>query len=152
MTRPYEDAMAAEVRDWREISGLIRKLGSAERVKPGYFTEPDWSVRDLVAHLGTWLAEADLQFQRITAGTFEPHPVDVDGLNAALLAAMRDQPWDVVWTQANAARTLMLGNWMRLPAETAEATWWVDKAAAGHYAEHLPRLRAWVAELAGGRR
>ena len=25
---------------------------------PGYYHDPDWSVRDLVGHLGTWLAEA----------------------------------------------------------------------------------------------
>lgn len=31
---------------------------------PGYYRDPDWSVRDVVAHLGTWLAETQVQFER----------------------------------------------------------------------------------------
>ena len=82
------------------------------------------------------------------AGTYAGHDgVDVDGLNAWLLDAMRDQPWDVVWVQANAGRTLMRENWLSLPAETEEASWWVAKSGPAHYAEHVPRLREWVDEL-----
>ena len=33
------------------------------------------------------------------------------------------------------------------PDPPEEATWWIRKAGAEHYAEHLPRLREWVAEL-----
>ena len=33
---------------------------------PGYYRDPDWTVRDVVAHVGTWLAEAQLQFERIS--------------------------------------------------------------------------------------
>ena len=109
-------------------------------------------MRDLAAHLGTWLAEADRQFVQMLAGSYTGHDdVDVDGLNAWLLDAMRDQPWDVVWVQANAARSTMRDNWLSLPAETDETTWWVAKSCAPHYAEHLPRLREWVEELLGGR-
>jgi hypothetical protein len=152
VTTLYVAEMAAESTGWHEMSRLVRQLGSTERFLAGYYHDPDWSVRDVVAHLGTWLAEADLQFQRIQAGTYEPHPVDVDGLNAALLRAMHDQPWDVVWTQANSARTMMLTNWTRLTSETPEAGWWIEKSGANHYGQHLPRLREWVADLAGRRR
>ncbi|HTC85902.1 MAG TPA: hypothetical protein VK656_04320 [Candidatus Acidoferrum sp.] len=148
---PYEPEIASEARDWREIADLIRGLTSEERLEPGYFTAPDWSVRDLAAHLGTWLAQADRQFQQMLAGTYRPEPVDVDGLNAALLEAMRDQPWDVAWSQANAARTMMVDAWHRLPARSADADWWIEKAGPAHYAQHLPRLRAWVAELVARR-
>ena len=36
-----------------------------------------------------------MQLERLRAGTYEGHDVDVDALNAAFLAAMQDQPWDV---------------------------------------------------------
>ena len=113
---------------------------------------PGWTVRDVVAHLGTWLAEAQVQLVKMAAGTYEGHDVDIDALNAALLEAMDGQPWEVAWVQANAARTRMLAEWYGLRTPTDEAAWWIRKAAADHYGEHLPRLAAWVAELVARRR
>jgi hypothetical protein len=108
-------------------------------------------VRDLVGHLGTWLAEAEVQLERINAGTYAGHDVDIDGLNATFLEAMRDQPWDVAWIQANAGRTRMLLAWSELAQPGVEAAWWIRKSGADHYAEHLDRLEAWVEELVSGR-
>jgi hypothetical protein len=101
----------------------------------------------VVGHLGTWLAEAAVQFERILTGTYAGHDVDIDALNAQFLAALHDQPWDVVWTQANAARTRMRQAWQALPEPNDEAQWWIRKSAVDHYAEHLDRLRDWVDEL-----
>jgi hypothetical protein len=143
----YATEIEAERRDWYELAGLVRSLTPAECVVPGYYRDPDWSVRDVAGHLGTWLAEAEVQLERITAGTYEGHEVDIDALNAAFLAAMCDQPWEVAWTQANAGRTMMLQAWYELREPTDEAAWWVRKSGPEHYAEHLPRLRDFVAEL-----
>ena len=88
-----------------------------------------------------------MQLEQINAGTYEGHDVDIDGLNAAFLAAMRDQPWDVTWVQANAARTMMLQVWSDSDKATDEAAWWIRKSGGDHYAEHVDRLRAWVREL-----
>ena len=118
-----------------------------ECLEPGYYRDPDWTVRDVVTHLGTWLAEAQIQFQRIGAGTYVGHAIDVDALNEAFLDAMRDQPWDVAWVQANAGRTRMVAEWYALVEPTDEAAWWIRKAGSDHFAEHLDRLRAWSSEL-----
>jgi len=83
----------------------------------------------------------------LETGTYGGHDIDIDGLNARFLDAMRDQPWDVARTQAQAGRSLMLQEWYALRAPDEEAAWWIRKSAAGHFDEHLPRLRAWVAEL-----
>jgi len=147
----YATEIDAEQRDWYELAGLVRSLTPAECLVPGYYRDPDWSVRDVAGHLGTWLAEAEVQLERITADTYEGHDVDVDALNAAFLTAMCDQPWDVAWTQANAGRTMMLQAWYELREPSDEAAWWVRKSGPEHYAEHLPRLRDWVAELIGQR-
>jgi hypothetical protein len=50
-------------------------------------------------------------------------------------------------TQAQASRHRMLGTWYGLTSRTEAAAWWVAKAGADHYAEHLPRLRRWVSTL-----
>jgi hypothetical protein len=144
---PYASEIEAERRDWYEIAELVRSLTPRECLFPGYYRNPDWTVRDVVGHLGTWLAQAQTQFERITAGTYEGHDVDIDGLNERFLAALADQPWDVAWLQATTGRTRMLDEWYRLREPSDEAAWWVRKAGCDHYDEHLPQLREWVAEL-----
>lgn len=146
-SHPYAAEIEAEHRGWRELVDLVHVLRPEECLAPGYYREPGWTVRDVVAHLGTWLAEAEIQLEQISAGTYEGHDVDVDGLNAAFLAAMADQSWDVAWVQANAGRTRMLQEWSLLHDPTDEAAWWIRKSGSDHYADHLGRLRAWVAEL-----
>ena len=150
---PYDPELALERESWTEFAALCRSLAPDERERPGYFRDPDWSVKDLVGHLGTWMAEAEVQLVRIEAGTYVEEILDIDGLNAQFLAAMKDQDWATVWGQAISARAQMLTVWNRLPERTEAADRWVRKSGAEHHAEHLPRLRVWVAELgvvAGG--
>jgi hypothetical protein len=144
---PFEEDLDAERHGWYEFAGLVRELTPQECLVPGYYRDPDWAVRDLAAHIGTWLAEAENQLERITAGTYEGHAIDVDALNAEFLQAMHDQPWDVCWVQANAARTRMIAEWFGQPAAAVEAAWWIRKSGSEHYSEHVPRLKDWVAEL-----
>lgn len=144
---PYGSELEAERSGWYELASLVRSLTPEECLAPGYYRQPDWTVRDLVAHLGTWLAEAQVQFERMTAGTYEGHDLDVDALNATFLAAMEGQPWEVAWVQANAGRTRMVDEWALLEQPTEEAAWWIRKSGSSHYADHVGRLREWIAEL-----
>ncbi len=148
---PYAREIEAERIGWYQIVDLVHSLSHEECLEPGYQRDPDWSVRDVVGHVGTWLAEAEIQFERIGAGTYEGHEVDIDALNAEFLAAMAGQPWDVAWVQANAGRSRMLQEWYALTEPSDEAAWWIRKAGGDHYAAHLGRLREWVAELIGRR-
>jgi hypothetical protein len=144
---PYLADLDAEQRGWYALVALVRSLAPEDYTVPGYYADPPWAVSDMVGHVGTWLAEAEVQFERIRAGTYEGHDVDIDGLNAIFLEALRGQPWDVVWIQANAGRTRMRQAWTELREPSEEAAWWIRKSAVQHYDEHLPRLREWVEEL-----
>jgi Mycothiol maleylpyruvate isomerase N-terminal domain len=144
---PFGDAIETERQGWYELVDLVRSLTPDECLQPGYYRDPDWTVRDVVAHLGTWLAQAEVQLERLRFGTYEGHAVDIDALNAMFLEAMADQPWSVAWLQARAGRTMMLGAWSGLAEPSEEAAWWIRKSGAEHLGEHLPRLREWVAEL-----
>lgn len=146
-TSPHAADIEAEHAGWEEFVQLVRRLSPAERLLPGYYRDPDWTVRDVVGHIGTWLAMAGAQLERIRGGTYEGHEIDVDALNAQFLEAMRGQPWDVTWIQAQAARSRMIQEWFALPDRNDEAAWWIRKAGPEHYAEHLGRLREWVQEL-----
>ena len=147
---PFDAEIDAERAGWYELLELIRSLGPAAIARPGYYRDPDWSVADVVGHLGAWLAEAGIQLRRIEAGTYVPRDLDIDALNAEFRAALSGQPWDVIFTQAQASRHRLLAVWYALPVRTDAAAWWVAKAGAEHYREHIGRLRAWVAALRGG--
>ena len=148
---PYAAEIEAERQGWYALSGLVRSLSPAECLEPGYYRDPDWAIRDVVAHLGTWMAQAAIQFERISAGTYGGHDIDIDALNAQFLAAMQGQSWEVAWNQANAGRSRMLQEWYRMAEPDDEAAWWIRKTGSEHYAEHLGRLREWVAELTARR-
>lgn len=149
--RPFATEFESERRGWYEVTDLIRRLTPDECLEPGYYRDPGWTVRDVVAHVGTWLAEAEVQLERIGVGTYEGHEVDIDGLNETFLAAMQDQSWEVTWVQANAGRTRMLQAWHDIDVPDDESAWWIRKSGGDHYAEHLERLREWVDELVGRR-
>jgi len=148
---PYAAQIDAERSRWYQMVALVRSLTPAECLEPGYYRDPDWNVRDVVAHLGTWLAEAEVQFERISAGTYEGHDVDIDELNRVFLDGMSGQGWEVAWVQANAARTRMLEEWFGLHEPSDEAAWWIRKGGPDHFDEHLDRLREWVTELVARR-
>jgi len=147
----FEASLIAEIdlegARWAEITALIEMLNAPERLAPGYFSDPDWSVKDLIAHLGMWFEEARTRLIDIAAGAYEPQELAVDLRNAKALAALKHEPWEVVWTQANGARIWMLQAWFGYREPSDAAIQWVRKAGAEHYGEHLDRLRAWVAEL-----
>jgi hypothetical protein len=144
---PFDAEIEAERAGWQELLDLIHSLDPAEIARPGYYHDPDWSVADVVAHLGAWLAEAGIQLRRIESGTYRPRDLEIDALNAEFRAALSGQPWEVILTQAQASRHRLLEVWYGLPFRTDAAAWWVAKAGAEHYREHLGRLREWVSEL-----
>jgi hypothetical protein len=146
-----EEAYAAEVElereRWKAITAFVELLTEEERNAPGYFLDPPWSVKDMIAHLGAWMAEARMQLLDVAARSYVPHEAEIDARNAATLAATHDEPWDMVWARTAAARAWMLEAWFGLNGPDDVANQWIRKAGAEHYGEHVSRLRDWVAEL-----
>jgi len=140
------ELLAEEARLWAELYRLVDGLPADRASEPGYFEE-GWSAKDLVGHIGSWLAEAGVCLERIRAGTYRDEEIDIDTMNARFFDALHDVPLPVVKSQAIAARSRMLHAWGELTETPPEAVRWISKSGPDHYAEHLPRLRDWVAEL-----
>jgi hypothetical protein len=138
--------MAAEDAGWDELHALMDSLTPEETEQAGYYPE-GWSAKDLLAHIGSWLAEAGVFLLRIRMGTYKREEIDVDSMNRTFLEIMKDVPIQTARAQASAARARMLLAWGELPELTQEGAFWIRKAGAEHYAEHLPRLREWVGQL-----
>jgi hypothetical protein len=143
---PDDELRAEEDRLWTDLHDLIDLMPPDRVEEPGYFAE-GWSAKDLVAHLGSWLAEAGVVLERLRFGTYRPEEIDIDAMNATFYDSMHDVAFPDVRAQAFAARNRMLRAWRSLPEGSTEADRWIRKAGPEHYAEHLPRLREWVGEL-----
>jgi hypothetical protein len=141
-----DELMQVEDAGWDELHALVDSLTAEEAERPGYYEE-GWSAGDMLAHIGSWLAAAGGVLERIRAGTYQPEEVEVDAWNERFLRAMKGVPFPDVKVQAFASRARMLQAWSELGELTADAAFWIGKAGADHYAEHLPRLREWVSEL-----
>jgi hypothetical protein len=141
---PGEEAL------WERLHAVLIRLTPEIASVPGYFEE-GWTAKDAVAHIGTWMAEATQMLRRIAAGTYREHEIDVDTENERFLAAMRDIDLETVHVQAASARIQLLSAWYELPKVTKAARFWVRKAGPEHMKEHLPRLEAWIEELAPAR-
>jgi hypothetical protein len=139
------ELMEEEDRLWAELHHLVDSLPQDKVAMPGYYVE-GWSAKDLLAHIGSWLAQAGVVLERIRFGTYRPEEIDIDSMNRQFYEAMKDVPFQTVRAQASAARSRMLGAWGSV-GDSPEADTWIRKAGPEHYAEHLPRLREWVAEL-----
>ena len=142
------ERMAEEDRAFAELVALVESLPADRVEEPGYFAE-GWSAKDLLAHIGSWLAEAGAILERIRFGTYRADEIDVDAMNADFYEAMKDVPYATVRSQARAARARMVTAWGALETDPREAETWIRKAGTEHYQEHLPRLRAWRDELGG---
>jgi hypothetical protein len=143
---PHRNLSAEEDRLWTELHDLVGSLPADKVEEAGYFDE-GWSAKDLVAHIGSWLAEAGVVLERIRAGTYRPEEIDIDAMNAAFYDSLHDVVFRDVRAQAFTARNRMLRAWRSLPESSSEADRWIGKSGPEHYAEHIPRLQEWVQEV-----
>jgi catechol 2,3-dioxygenase-like lactoylglutathione lyase family enzyme len=141
------DLRKAEDEGWHELHALIDSLPPRCVDEPGYFEE-GWSAKDMLAHVGAWLAQAGVALEQIGGGSYRADEIDVDALNGRYLETLRELPFDVVRAQADASRSRMLIASAGVTEPGGDADFWIRKAGPDHYAEHLPRLREWSAELA----
>ncbi len=140
--------MAEEDRLWSELHALVESLPADQIAISGYFDE-GWSAKDLLAHIGSWLAEAGMILERIRFGTYRSEEIEVDAMNREFYEAMKHVPYATVRSQARAARSRMLNAWGAVPDDAPDAERWIRKAGPEHYQEHLPRLKEWRDELGG---
>lgn len=142
----HEHELPGEAAAWHELHALIDRVTPEIAELPGYFEE-GWTAKDAIGHLGAWMARGATVLRQIAAGTYNEGEIDIDAENERYLEALHDVPLDTVHLQAAAAHGELLRAWAELPDVTPAAAYWVRKAGPEHYAEHLPRLEAWLEEL-----
>ncbi len=146
---PYQQDLDAERLGWYEFVGIVRSLTPEECLVPGYYEDPYWTIRDLAAHIGTWLAEAEVQLERMIER-------DLRGPRDRYRRAERHVPrgharpavGGLLRVQANAARSRVLTEWFGQPG-AGRGGRMVDPQVGVRAPDvsTWPRLRTWAAEL-----
>jgi hypothetical protein len=120
----------------------------------------EWSVKDLIGHLGYWENTVVTLFNALRSGkTPDPFP-ELDALNAKVLAESRKQSLNEVSRQEKTAYQKVLA----LVKDATEKelfdpshfAWtggkpfeeYISDNTYGHYEEHLPELTAWLKRIA----
>jgi hypothetical protein len=152
--------LATILRDKRaRWDALLAQVRPDRLVIPG--VEGSWSVKDLVAHL-TWYEQSVVEGARqiLSSGTFtrrRPAGVDVHEQNARIAAASQTRSVTEVFAEAHAVFQQMLVLVEACPDDllndphvlglNEDLVPWMGVAnnSYGHYHEHEPALRAWLA-------
>ena len=143
---PRGGLLQAEDAAWAEFRALTERLNPEQITRLGY--QDDWSVKDLLAHMACWDAEAAQVLEQLRLGSYLEWDRDVDAFNRECFEACRDLDLDATWAQLHSSRARMLEELGCLPDELLEresTAWeWFEDSGITHHDEHLPRLRQWV--------
>jgi hypothetical protein len=120
----------------------------------------DWSIKDLIGHLGFWENEIVTLFNMLIAGKTPEPFTDIDVLNAQSIAEFRTQSLAKVQAfEKKAYQDILslIGKASDQELFDADHFVWcegrcfeefISDNTWGHYDEHLPELIAWLKRIA----
>jgi hypothetical protein len=139
--------LRSEEEGWRELHGTLDSIPS-ERLEEPSVTPDGWSAKDVMFHVGAWLAECAVQLERMRMGTFDGGDLSgaaVDRMNRDWLEISRSVDVPTARVEFHAARVRMMQEWGALAEITPDAWEWFEESGPNHYAEHLTDILAWLA-------
>ena len=132
-----------EEEGWRMLHDVLGRIPK-DRLDEPSVTDDGWSAKDVMFHVGAWLAEAARQLERIREGTYVDEGVSVEDRNRAWFALSRTLDLPTVRAELESSRIMARDALYALPELTAEAREWFEESAGLHYAEHVPGLVRWL--------
>jgi hypothetical protein len=135
----------AEEAGWRRLNACLARVPPARFEEPGV-TPEGWSPKDVVFHVGGWLAECADILDRIRVGTYDPSAdvTEFDAVNREWFERSRRMEGDDVRVGCESARQRARKGFASMPAPSAEAWEWFEESGPLHYAKHVNDLEAWL--------
>jgi hypothetical protein len=138
--------LAQEDERWQELHSLFEGIPS-DRFEEPTVTPEGWSPKDVMFHVGAWMADCGIQLERMRAGTFDPGEETRDTIerrNAEWFAYSRSMDLDDVRAEFASARQRMVEEFGTMPTVTREAWEWFEESGPLHYASHVLDLASWL--------
>ena len=153
MEMKVERLLAEEDAGWRELLGVFEAVPAGRFDEPGV-TPEGWSPKDVMFHIGAWLAECTAVLEAIGSGAAasEGHGDDApttDSKNAAWFNMSRELDVETVREGFESARDLARLRFSEMADPTPEGWSWFDESGPLHYAEHGKTLKEWLERPAG---
>jgi hypothetical protein len=143
MTRDGARLLREEDEGWVRLHGILGSIPGGRLDEPGV-TDEGWSPKDVMFHVGAWLAEAARQLERMRRGTYVVQDDDVEDRNRAWFALSKTLDIGTVRAELESSRMMAREALAALTELTPEAREWFEESAGLHYAEHLPDLERWL--------
>jgi hypothetical protein len=138
--------LADEERGWQRFHALVESI-PRERFEEPTVTEEGWSPKDVVFHVGAWLADCARVLEQIRFGTFDraaEDALDVEQINTQGLEISRSMDPRDVRVMCESARNEAREAFGTLPEVTPEAWEWFEESGPLHYEAHMKDLEAWL--------
>ena len=146
-TELLERVRAAREAMERALEGLSEEDATRKGLNP------NWSVRDALAHVVAWEIEGANAIEGLRAGTYAPRPFDkeaIDLFNDQAVTERRGRTFAEVRAEFEEAHTRMTGVLESLPEEIEERTP-VYKFAEGvtfkHLSHHAAQIEEWKKKM-----
>jgi hypothetical protein len=132
-----------EEEGWDRLRAVLGRIPEDRLDEPGV-TDEGWSPKDVMFHVGAWLAEAARQLDRIRDGTYVVEDDTIEDRNQAWFALSKTLDIPTVRAELESSRVMAREAVTELTELTPEAREWFEESAGLHYAEHIPDLVRWV--------
>lgn len=154
-----DDLLERARRERAELAALWQGLSEAQMIaRPG--PQPDWSVKDVIAHISWWEGAMVNWVSRAVSGEHFIRTETTDELNARVFADNQDLPLDVVLEAFEKSWLPVEGLLRRLDDEQINdptvcdirdmpLLYFLIGNTFGHYEDHVDDLRAYVARILG---
>jgi hypothetical protein len=140
-----------ELRIFEELISRFDSLSEAEMTVVG--VTPEWSAKDLLAHLAYWeraTAEQVREFEAGRSSAKKRTRAQIERINREVVSANRATPRHLLREELVLARSEIVAAMKRAPEELEERSPLariVYSQCVRHRGHHLEQLHAWIARL-----
>jgi hypothetical protein len=141
-----ERLLAEEEQGWQRLQTRLLSI-TPERFEEPTLTSEGWSPKDVVFHVGAWLADCTRVLEQIRHGTFDraaEDALDIEQINAEGFAKSYTMDVLDVRVMCESARNEARVTFGTLLEVTPEAWEWFEESGPLHYAKHVEDLEAWL--------
>jgi Mycothiol maleylpyruvate isomerase N-terminal domain len=135
-----------EDRQWQTLHEVFARIPAERFEEPGV-TPDGWSPKDVMFHVGAWMADCACVLEQIHEGTFDRASEDTkvtQDMNRRWFELSRTMDPKDVRAGFGSARLKMRECFAALPAITPDAREWFEESGPIHYRKHVDDLEAWL--------